>query len=321
MPKGRRSDIEASVLYQAVLDKLSQAYLDQDFETIRAHVVLPFTRRTLCSETLLETDEDLIRGASAFSRALQGLGVNQFIRLVTDAEFLSPDYIEGHHVTHTLRNAVRVFPSYSDRFVLKRDNGCWKITEHDSALNNSKWPFDVLSFRGQDTTLRGIERQFDDVRRTAAEPFVLYQNFLDALTITHLQNDINAYCALCSFPYSAHCGTKDTDVISINEVQPFFGMVSEMIGKYAIDDVKRSASRAEFISGNRICGYHTTTYKSGGKDVVDPIGSRMILERVGTKWLLKSVTNALSDECLPFEELTSTGALLTLQEIQERNRV
>ena len=82
----------------------------------------------------------------------------------------------------------------------------------------------------------------------------------------------------------------------------------------------RIADHAEFLSRDLICGYHTTRFLRDSSDKLDPIKSRMILRRVGTRWFLNSVTNAMSQAQAPYGEPIATPDLVTHREIQERTK-
>ncbi len=311
---------EAVRIYQELLDTLSDAMMASDLATVRARIKLPFVRRTLASEVIIETAADMDRGTLAGAQSLLARGVNQFIRLASDAEFLSPHYIEGYHVTHLLRNAMRVAPSYSNRVVMQNDHGVWKLTELDSELENTEWPYKMLSVPERMHNTIRLPIDPDDMRRTNAEPLALYQQFLDALTKKNVEDDFDGYCGLCSFPYTTHHDNSDIVMESRKDVRPAFDTITELLGKYEADKFERRGERAEFISGNLICGYHTSRFFRRGLVVMGPIHSRMILERTGPHWRLKSVTNSVTNETYPYSDPVTVNTLVTIREIQERQR-
>ena len=320
MSKQCTSSSDAMAIYQRLLDTISTALLAQDVETIRAHVKLPYVRRTLTAEAIVETEEDLAQGMLAYARSLTNLGVNSYISLASEAEFLSPHYIQGFHVTHALKNATRVIRSFSNRCIIQNDRGVWKLMEHDSALKSTTWPFNMLLVPRLDADILRKEIDPDDVRRTAAEPLAIYQQFLDSLTASNMAKDFDAYCSLCSFPFTSHQATTDKTIHTPEDIRPFFDWVGELLDTHKVDRFERRGERAEFISGNRLCGYHSGRMYYKGKVIVGPIRSRMILERHSTKWLLKSVTNSVTNDQLAYLVPDAADSLVTIREIQERQK-
>ncbi|QBF31053.1 hypothetical protein [Thalassococcus sp. S3] len=317
---GFHAEPDALLLYQDALDTLARAILEGDMQTVSACVKLPCLRQTLSARTIIETEEDLLDGCRAFSQSLKGQGVNQLICLASDAEFLRPDFILGHHVTHTLRNATRIIPSYTSRIVLQMHEETWKFAEVHSAVSSPGWPLLTGHVPQDGGKLLPFQQIEGDIRRSQAEPMTLYQGFIDALTQASLDNDFEAYCALCRFPYTAHGEVHDKVLKSPADIRPFFDMLLGLIRDYEIDSFVREAAQAEFLSGNLICGYHTTTMSSRGEVIVGPVRSRMILEREGTTWRMTSATNAVANTEFPYTSPEPSETLVTLRQIQERTR-
>lgn len=159
-----------------------------------------------------------------------------------------------------------------------------------------------------------------DARREAAHPLALYQRFLNALTRANVTNDLDAYCGLCCFPYSSHTQTDDETIHNPEEVKPFFDMLNSMLHENKIEEFARIADQAEFISGDTICGYHTSRFISGGEETLPPIKSRIILRRKGTRWFMHSVTNAITNEQYPYFEPVASNDLVPDRVIQERTK-
>lgn len=305
-------------IYQDWLDIVSGALLAEDIETISAHVALPYLHRSIDTRIVVETRHDLDSGFRTFARALRALGVNQFIRLVTSAEFLSTEYLQGHHVTHILRNATPVVPSYVNRMVLRRGPNAWKMTEVYNGFSHGSWPVKSITVPAADPTRpHGAE---NDARRDAAQPLALYQRFLNKLTQANVAGDFDGYVALCQFPYSWHARAEDTVVNNPDEVRPFFNMMSGLLQNNGIEEFVRIADHAEFLNGNTICGYHTARFLKDGRDAIEPVKSRMILHRVGVRWFLNSVTNAIVAIRLDGGRPETAPDLVTQIEIEERTK-
>ncbi|WP_299969022.1 hypothetical protein [uncultured Roseobacter sp.] len=314
------SDARALVIYQDALDAVSRAIMEEDGPGLMARAKLPHLVRTAQSEAVMETPEDLIQGFGVFAQAVKALGATQLVRLATDATYLSPQYITGHHVTHTLRDALPVIESYTNRMVLICDAGIWKMLETETTLQNPHWPIHMPRAPRDGARKAAPAAPKDDVRKLAVSPLRLYQDFLDALSEANNAGDFDGYCNHMLFPYSSHTEATDTIIDSPEDVRPFFDGLRQTLAKHGADRIARCAESAEFISADLICGYHATEFRAGEACVFGPVKSRMVLKRQNTDWYLKSVTNALQNKRYPYNVPRPGKALVTLQKIQERTR-
>jgi hypothetical protein len=310
---------DAMSLMQELLNVQSRALLAGDVAAMRATVAMPYRRITTGMDLIIESETDFHTGIKAFASSLESLGVNHFIRLAADAEFLSDDRIEGYYVTHALRNATAMLPSYHNRIVLQNFDGAWRLVEVASDLVAKHWPINMLRV-AEAGTMGGPARPIHDARRNAAEPLALYQRFIDRLTAATLNNNFDAYLALCDLPYSDHNSTIDTLLNTPEDVRPVFDMAVELIRGQAADTCVRRADSAQFLGSDIMCGYHETVFLKGGQPALPPIKSRMILKRKGVGWKLKHVTNAVANPSAPYSAPEPTEALPTHREIQERTK-
>ena len=309
---------EAMLVMQDVLDVQSHAFLNGDVAAIRNTINLPYRRMTMDMDVIVETEADLRIGMEAFAGSLVSLGVNHFIRLATDAEFLNDDIIEGHYVTHALRNAMQMVPSYHNRIVLQNFDGVWRTIELESKLEARKWPISLL--RVADTGTLRKQKSEHDARRSPDKPLSLYQRFLDRLTSATVDRNFDAYIALCDLPYTSHGNHVDTLMSSPEDVRPFFDLTVDLISGDTADAFVRSAENAQFLGANMICGYHQSVFLKDGQRAIPPIKSRMILRHTGMGWKLKHVTNAIANPTYPYGAPEPTDALPTHREIQERTK-
>ena len=308
----------AEDIYQSLLDGSADAALSGDVETLSKFVSLPIRHTRGGQSVLIETPEDFAIGRISFSQSLRAYGVNQFIRLTSEAEYLSEDYIEGHHVTHALRNATPVVPSFASRMVIKRIGDAWKVTEVESTIVGDTWPLKILKLPSD--PLARCDGVTDDARRKSSEPLSLYQTFLNGMTRANVTQDFDSYCKLCKFPFSTHGASHDVIIHGPSDVKPFFEMLTALIEDNKLDDFLRIADHAEFISGDQMCGYHTSRFLRDGNDALAPIKSRMILRRVGIRWFIESITNAISNDQFPYNVPIAENDLVTQREIQERTK-
>ncbi|MFL4468422.1 hypothetical protein ACERZ8_00515 [Tateyamaria armeniaca] len=309
---------EAMLLLQEVLDIQSRALLDGDVATMRATVNLPYRRITMDMDMIMETEADLELGMEAFTGSLRSLGVNHFIRLASDAEFLNDHIIEGHYVTHALRNATQMVPSYHNRIVLQNFDGTWRLIEVASELEAKRWPISLL--RVAESGMLRTQKSEHDARRHTDHPLPVYQRFLDQLTSATVDQNFDAYIALCDLPYTSHGNNVDTLMASPEDVRPFFDLTVDLINGETADTFVRSADNAQFLGSDMICGYHKSLFLKAGETALPAIKSRMILKHTGMGWKLKHVTNAIANKTYPYGAPEPTDALPTHREIQERTK-
>ncbi|MCY4180762.1 MAG: hypothetical protein OXD48_10925, partial [Litoreibacter sp.] len=125
----KTAEQDAREIYQSVLDMMTDALMANDEPVLMSGVVYPFRVSTIEEEFIIESALDWLECTSLFRKYLLAQGVNHYIRLVTDAEFLSENYIRGSHITHTMRNANVVVPPYENRVALTRVDGVWRFSE------------------------------------------------------------------------------------------------------------------------------------------------------------------------------------------------
>lgn len=307
-------------IFQTVLDLTSDALMAFDQEVLTAHVGLPVHMRTQTSKFTLETHEQVLSGLKVMQQSFKAQGVNHYIRLLTHAEYLSEDYIEGHYITHTLRNAVPVVPAFPNRAILRRKDDQWQFTQVDSAMQNAKWPISTPRIKEGETPFwQNVDHSLD-ARRADQSALTLYQDFLNALTDTNHTHDFDGWCALNTFPHYVHMENVDKVIETEAQIQPFFEMISTLLREHGFDRLERIADHAEFLSGDTICGYHKTNFYTGDTAGMGPVDSRMILKREDTDWKMYSVTNSVANDQFPYSFPELCDGIVTIEKIQERTR-
>lgn len=270
---------------------------------------------------IVETEADLRTGLLKFGDSLRSQGMNHFIQLAESARYLSDDYIEAFHVTHTLRNAVPVVPAYQNRGIIRKcEDGAWRFIEMDTALANDSWPIVLPRVHAGQLHFVSDNDPVDDSRVANMTPAVLYQECLDRFTAANMAHDFDQWCENCFFPHTVHTEQIDATINEPSDIWPFFEMISNIIRDKSIDRFERVLDHAEFLSGSLICGYHNGILYSNDEPILGPIQSRMIFQRVGTRWLKTSVTNSVANAEFPFAEPVPSDGLVTLRQIQERTR-
>jgi len=306
-------------IYQDWLDTTSAALMDGNVEEFVSMASLPFIQRTSRCETVLEDRADLWSDVENVVQALKGQQVTHYIRLVKKARYLDEDAIEGWHTTYVLRNATVVTPTYGSRMILRKIGDGWKVTEADHELSGNRFPV---------TVLRSDPGSFEETWRSAkaeicatqahAEP--IYQVFIDSLSATENIADFDASCDHFTFPFTIHYDETDHTAHGPEDIRPFFEVLIEQIRDLGADRLIRSARYAEFLSDDRIFGYHNTIFVKGDDTVFGPVKSRMMLTQSEGRWRCNSVTNSLSNRDLSRAKFKVSDKLPTMRKIQERMR-
>lgn len=306
-------------IYQDWLDVTSAALMGGDAETFIAHMAIPFIMRTSTVEMVLETVDDLRGDTVNVIKALKGQQVTNYIRLVKQARYVDEDTIEGWHTTYVLRNATAVTPTYSNRMIMRRMEGVWKVTEADNELSGSRFPLTLLrsdpgSFADTWANARA------DIRAIQARAEPIYQVFIDSMSDVVNTPDFDAWSALYTYPHEIHYDATDHTANSPEDVRVFFEMLTAQMQEMGADRMIRTARYAEFLSDERIFGYHDTIIVKGDDILFGPVKSRMMLTYEDGQWKCSSVTNSLSQETPSEAEFKVSNKLPTMREIQERMR-
>lgn len=304
-------------IYQDWLDVISAAMMAGEAETFADAVLLPFVMRTTAGVSVQETRAEVIADATNFMGALRSQGVTDYVRLVKRARYLREDVIEGWHRTHVLRRATNVVEPYGNRLILRRVDGVWKVSESDHELSGKRVPEMLLRSSPGAFEAAWAQAQADLTASYArAEP--VYQVYLDALAACVMARDFEGWSGLFTLPHLFHYAETDHRIETVEALRPFFATLLGTLERLGADSMERHARHAEFLSGERILGYHDTTFHRHGTAVFGPVKSRMELVQSGGGWKCCAVTNSLVDDGRTDGRFAVTDELPTLRQIQER---
>ncbi len=309
---------DPKLILQELLDKMSETGKAGELHAMMQLYSLPYLHEAIDARVMLETREDLRIGLEAFYEATRSKGVTQVIRLASCANYLSPNYIDGTFVSHQLHNSRPIMRSYTNRTVIRRTDDGWKLTQMVNGFSHKTWPIRV--FYVPDEPPEYEHGTPEDVRREALEPLAIYQSFINRMTQVNVAGDKEGYLAMCELPMWMHMDKSDYQIDDAEGVYAFCDAVTKLLEDNQVEDFLRIADHAEFVSANEICGYHTAHFLRGGEAAVDPIKSRLILRRTGTRWFLHSATNSVQYGAHPFSDPVPTKDLKTLLDIQKRTK-
>ncbi|MBL4628527.1 MAG: hypothetical protein JKY00_10930 [Roseicyclus sp.] len=306
-------------IYQDWLDTASAALMDGNVEEFVSMASLPFIQRTSRCETVLEDRADLWNDVENVVQALKGEQVTHYIRLVKKARYLDEDAIEGWHTTYVLRNATAVTPTYGNRMILRKISDSWKVTEADHELSGDRFP--VMVLRSDPGSFEKVWRGAKaDISATHARAEPIYQVFIDSMSEAMSASDFASWCEHFTFPYDIHFDDTDIRAERPEDIRAFFDMITDQIRDSGADRMIRSARYAEFLSDDRIFGYHDAIIVKGDDTIFGPVKSRMMLIHSEGQWRCNSVTNSLSENDRSQTDFGVLGDLPTMRKIQERMR-
>ncbi|MCF2872518.1 hypothetical protein L0664_15690 [Octadecabacter sp. G9-8] len=124
-------------LYQAHIDVLSDALLRADAETFISRMSYPNVMVCDGGTTVIKDGAHERAILAEYFETLRMQRVTAFIRLCTEAEFITPDRIEGTHISHMMSSGHRLNKPYPNRLRLERINGHWLETASANALRRA----------------------------------------------------------------------------------------------------------------------------------------------------------------------------------------
>lgn len=126
-------------LFQAILDRISAAFLSGDVEAWLNASSLPFQLVTRQGVETFTTEDELRRDFEAYQREFKSHGVTDIIREAKTAEIIGGDQMVGTFRTHILNRASHVVPPWEASVTLRRENGLWRVTTVMRAIGHMNW--------------------------------------------------------------------------------------------------------------------------------------------------------------------------------------
>ncbi len=274
---------DALDILQTWLDRMADAIMSNDLDTTLAHFDLPVTRVLLDSWHVTQTRAEVARELNNLNEGLLSQGVNQLIRLGRDAEFLEEDFLEGSYITHMLRNAVPVIPSFKSRVMLRRSDGVWRLVEAQNGYAGHRWPMPFTE----------TEETENDADVAAAQPMAIFQSFLNKITEANRRGDVEGFCKHMCFPLGLHAQEENQVANGPDDLRPLLERLERLISQAGVDRFERRANRAEFLSRDLICGHQSSHFLRNGRPVAPSVTSRIILRRTASRWRMQSITNSI----------------------------
>lgn len=132
----------AADIYQAFLDRSSNAFFDWDFEGLAAMMVYPHVMETLDGNMRFDGPEKMVEAGRDFRDYLERMHTHDYFRLCSSAAFVTgrDDQIRGRHETYALRGGVYVVEPFRNEMCLELDDGVWKGAGIRAQVSNVNVP-------------------------------------------------------------------------------------------------------------------------------------------------------------------------------------
>jgi hypothetical protein len=146
----------AFVIYQGLLDEISDAYFAGDLDAYLHVVHVPHEYSTDSAAHCINDASQMEAVFDSFRGYLEGIGVTDYLRSCTGAAPISNTKILGGHTTELLRNGARLRDPYEVWSTLELIDGVWKMTGSQNAISDTSWQ--AHAFR------QGVEMKTTDPR-------------------------------------------------------------------------------------------------------------------------------------------------------------
>lgn len=164
------------------------------------------------------------------------------------------------------------------------------VTDTDSEIDRAAAP---ISSRG--TPIRRQERV------TGSEALEVYQSVIDEMTEANTSGNFNHWVELFTFPHWVHLEDIDKVETQPEAIRPFFDMVSALLRDMQVDRMVRAVDDADFLAPGLIRGYHMCYFFRRGREVVEPVASRLRLRLIEGRWRITAVSNSLRNNRIPYD--------------------
>jgi hypothetical protein len=136
----RRLHAEATPLYQAYLDALSDAETRRDAQAYPGFFQLPYDVHYDDSDHLVAAPERNRAFYDKLVETMAKLGADRMRRRASSAQFIAADQICGYHVTEMLRGETCVFGPVKSRMIIVLTDGSWRCRSVTNALSRNDFP-------------------------------------------------------------------------------------------------------------------------------------------------------------------------------------
>lgn len=277
----------AMTLYQSRLDPMTDAIMAGDVAGFLDGLHLPHMLRTLDSEVLFETEQDLRQGAGYYLNALQALGITRLERTCESAIYKSATEIEGYNSVRAYSGNTPAIMPFLARMRLELRDGEWRISETDMAVLRSKWSV-LPQIEGQVPSPENAPKDEADFN------LACFQVLLNWLSQAALSKNFDAWASACATPLTV-TGAMGTVVHeTLADLRNEFDLFVSAFKVHHVTDIVRTALAVRTEGETRMVGTCRTYLVSQANMVVDPYVSQVVFERPEDGfWKLVRLENAI----------------------------
>lgn len=131
-------------VFQAHLDKVSEALLKDDFDAYFAVCCVPLVLITERTTKMISTEEEYRFGFENYAGLLKSQHATDLIRLAHDVEQLSPELMSGRYETHVLSGGKRIYGPFRSSMALRLEGETWKAAVILSPVHGAHWPINAI---------------------------------------------------------------------------------------------------------------------------------------------------------------------------------
>ncbi|MEP5154854.1 hypothetical protein [Planktotalea sp.] len=151
-----------------------------------------------------------------------------------------------------------------------------------------------------------------------SEALHIYQDFIDSMSECNMTGDLAVWCDLHALPFTVHLDDLDSIVDTHDHTRKFLEMLTELVEEHGIDQIIRIGDSAKRIGDDQIEGYHTCYLLKNGDEVLEPVDSRLRIQKIRARWRVVEVTNNLSNQQYPYIRPMVSDGLQTSHAIKSR---
>jgi len=124
---------------QALMDRISDAFVQGDFDLWRSCVDLPLTMISRSGPQRFETEQDLRKDFEIYLAEIEQHGITDIYSTAVNTQRVGPDQTVGIYRTHILRDNEQVVPSWQAGAVLRKREGRWRIHAILRNIGHNNW--------------------------------------------------------------------------------------------------------------------------------------------------------------------------------------
>lgn len=116
-------------------------------------------------------------------------------------------------------------------------------------------------------------------------PLSIYQSALNVVSEAVLSGDFERYTAMIDLPYLIQTANANLLVSTADELRPTFDTMREGLKERGVTHFERVARSADYVSRDRIEGWHHTHLIADGEQIAYPYPASHVMVRRGEDWL------------------------------------